>query len=305
MKPVTDSLSGIPAVQRYGESDDDASLDYLHVESLITRSRQHQFRIRPHRHPGLTQIFYLRSGSGEARIDGQRLTLQAPMLILISPMSVHDFIWSDAVAGWVISVAAPRLEQTRRALQRETLKLAGTALLPLPPRHASLERVLQQLVTEYRRAPDACRDLALQAAVDLLAIELERLPTAALTAEAGEPHRGSELFRAYQQRLNEDYKTHRPLASYATELGITAPYLNQLCKQLSGYSAQQLLHQRLLLEARRLLRYTAMRVSEIAYQLGFSDPAYFTRFFRRLNGTAPLSYRREHQAKEASDHNLS
>ncbi len=285
--------ASIPSVQRYGETDDAESLDYLHCEQLITRSRQHQFRIRSHRHPGLTQIFYLRRGSGQAHIDERQRQVQAPMLILISEMSVHDFLWSDDVEGLVISIASPRLEHTRFALKRETLRLASTALLPLAPRHPRIEQVLQQLMDEYQRPQDGCRDLALQAAVDLLAIEVERLePEAASGAEMPERHRSSELFRHYLQRVNSDYQQHRTLASYAEELGITAPYLNQLCKQLTGRSAQQILHERLLLEAKRTLLYTALRVNEIAYQLGFSDPAYFTRFFRRLTGMAPLTYRR-------------
>ena len=77
----------------------------------------------------------------------------------------------------------------------------------------------------------------------------------------------------------------------AHRVGISVAHLNSICRELAGQSALQILHQRLLLEAKRHLIYTPMTISEVADQLGFADPAYFARFFRRLTGTSPSAYR--------------
>ena len=63
-------LDQIPTMPFYGDAADQATLDLLHVEPLITRSRQHRFKIKPHRHHHLTQLFILERGSGMVRLDG-------------------------------------------------------------------------------------------------------------------------------------------------------------------------------------------------------------------------------------------
>ena len=65
-----------------------------------------------------------------------------------------------------------------------------------------------------------------------------------------------------------------------------------MARRLSGQTALGIVHQRLLLEAKRDLVYTAMTVNEIADRLGFSEPAYFTCFFKRLSGVSPSVFRK-------------
>jgi len=98
--------------------------------------------------------------------------------------------------------------------------------------------------------------------------------------------------------INRDFHSHRKVESYAAELGITAPYLNNVCQQLVEKSALQMVHERVLLEAKRSLIYTVQNISEIAYGLGFTDPAYFTRFFRRLTGLSPKQFREKQAADD-------
>ncbi|GGB85948.1 AraC family transcriptional regulator [Marinobacterium zhoushanense] len=278
----------IPTVQLYGEQSWQQTPDYLHCEALITRSREHHFKIRPHRHPGITQVFYLRAGSGEANIDGQTLQVKAPMLILISQMSVHDFRWSPDVAGTVLSVATTRLERSGQPGGA----LVQTALVRLLSEEPLIEQLMDMLLQEYRRTPDKDRDQALQSLIDLLAINIARLQPGQV-GEQPHRHRGQEHLQQFLDLVNQDYVMQRTVESYARELGITAPYLNQLCRELTGRHALQIMHERIVLEARRYLIYTALRVSEIAYQLGFADPAYFTRFFRRLSGQSPREFRQQ------------
>lgn len=280
----------IPTVQFYGEEQWRADTDDLHCEPLITRSRAHAFKIRPHRHPGLVQLFHLQSGQGQAKIDGHIQTVHAPQLIIISPMCVHDFLWSGDVSGTVVSISIARLERTQRALNRSQPVLSQTRLVPLEKDETRLETLLEMLLEEYRNAPDSSRDRSLQALIDLLVIRCERLQQ----RQAGKPvmqHPRSRHLETYLERINQSYHHGMTVEQYADELGITPPYLNQLCKQLTGRTAIQLLHERRLLEAQRQLTYTATRVQDIAAELGFNDPAYFTRFFRNQTGVSPRQYR--------------
>jgi len=102
---------------------------------------------------------------------------------------------------------------------------------------------------------------------------------------------GKHHFTRFPQLIEENFRSHLPLEEYASKIGISKPLLNSICRQYADRTALQLIHQRLLLEAKRNLVYTVMTVSEISNSLGFSEPPYFTRFFKRLEGLSPQQFR--------------
>jgi AraC family transcriptional activator of pobA len=99
------------------------------------------------------------------------------------------------------------------------------------------------------------------------------------------------LVRRYRALLEAHYRSPQALAFYADALDVTADHLSRICRRLTGESALDLLNGRRMLEARRLLAYTPMPVAEVARELGYEDPAYFTRFFTRHVGETPSGYR--------------
>uniref|UniRef100_UPI001FB80F71 helix-turn-helix domain-containing protein n=1 Tax=Pseudomonas aeruginosa TaxID=287 RepID=UPI001FB80F71 len=106
------------------------------------------------------------------------------------------------------------------------------------------------------------------------------------------PGRGQEYLSAFSQLVERHFREHLGIDEYARRLGISPAHLNGVARRLSGQTALGIVHQRLLLEAKRDLVYTAMTVNEIADRLGFSEPAYFTRFFKRLSGVSPSVFRK-------------
>jgi AraC family transcriptional activator of pobA len=91
--------------------------------------------------------------------------------------------------------------------------------------------------------------------------------------------------------VNLLFRRHPTQAELAARLGITPTQLNRACKQVLGHTAQGVLHARLLLQAQRELAYNGLSIKQIAFDLGFSDAAYFTRFFRRGAGVSPAQWR--------------
>ncbi|WP_417228140.1 helix-turn-helix domain-containing protein [Amphritea sp.] len=282
--------SEILTVQFYGDQEQYVTPDLLHCEPLITRSRAHQFTIRPHRHHGLSQIFYLQRGSGEANLDGDTTTIKGPCIIVISEMCVHDFLWSEDVSGMVLSIASPLLERVEQAVQKEQPVIKSTLIMTVRREQTQLESILNLIQHEYSQPIISGRSEALGSLVQLLGIWLER--NAVHRHYLGNHQdRKSEYLNRFTDLINRDFAQHRKVESYAEELGITAPYLNSLCQKLIQRSALQLIHDRLLLEAKRHLIYTVTSINEIAYELGFNDPAYFNRFFKRLAQLTPKQFR--------------
>ncbi len=280
-------------MRMYGENQAQDNPDFLHVEPLLERSRQHEFRIRPHRHNGLHQLFFLGSGSGVAHLDGEETRLQAPCLLLVREMCVHDFHWEPPVSGHVLTLARPlcqRLEQYRHVplqalAQTRLYALDETAL-------AQFTDLFEQLLAEYRRDATA-RIAALEALLSLLLVQLARLGDHSGQARE-EGGRSGRYLQGFTALIEAHHHQQQPVSFYAGQLGITPTYLNALCRELSGQSALALIHGRLLVAAKRSLIYSDAGISEIAWALNFSEPAYFSRFFKRLTGLSPRAFRERH-----------
>lgn len=99
------------------------------------------------------------------------------------------------------------------------------------------------------------------------------------------------LLKNFQAKINDSFKQLKEVGDYASELNISAGHLSEVVKIQSGKPAIKHIHERLVLEARRLLFHTNNSLKEIAFELGFSDASYFNRFFKRETAVTPAEYR--------------
>ena len=95
------------------------------------------------------------------------------------------------------------------------------------------------------------------------------------------------------QKTPTPTRNARFLRKLSTNNIVTEARLNDICRRVANLPSKEIIHERLLQEARRLLQFSAVPISEISYQLGFSDPAYFSRFFTKRTGLAPSQYRQQ------------
>ena len=107
-------------------------------------------------------------------------------------------------------------------------------------------------------------------------------------APARPPNAVVERFR---RLVDRDHAHRHRVAEYASELGVSPGHLNALCRATLRQSASRVVRQRLTLEARRLLAHSNLTAAQVAFRLGFDDPAYFARFFRREAGQPPTAFR--------------
>lgn len=164
----------------------------------------------------------------------------------------------------------------------------GHELLLTEADGAFVEEVLAKLEAEHNR-PSEWQHRMLSAYLTVLLTYLSRLYTEQFAAI--EPSADQQLLRAFQAYIEENYRELHEVGAYAALLHISAGHLSEVVKAQSGKPAIKHVHQRLVLEARRLLFYTQHSLKEIAFDLGFSDASYFNRFFKRETGTTPAEYR--------------
>lgn len=102
------------------------------------------------------------------------------------------------------------------------------------------------------------------------------------------PHR---LTVSFQEMVERHARQRHTVTHYARALAVSPNHLNAVCRQHLGRSAKNVIQERLAVEARRLLLYSDESAERIGYLLGFRDPSYFTRFFRRESGRTPSAFR--------------
>lgn len=95
--------------------------------------------------------------------------------------------------------------------------------------------------------------------------------------------------------VGADLREHHSVRHYADKLCITPNYLNEIVSSAMGISAKQYIQNKVVEEAKRLLVYTELPISEIAFELYFSTVSYFVRCFRQCTGETPLAYRKTHK----------
>lgn len=115
-----------------------------------------------------------------------------------------------------------------------------------------------------------------------------------LNREASQGHDpAGERVRYLFDLLEKGFRTERQAGYYAARMGISPKRLNEILKKKFGVTLTRMLHGRLVLEAKREIAYGRKNMKEIAYELGFNDQAYFSRFFKSQTGMSPESFRRE------------
>ena len=277
----------IPVFKLYGAGLDWPTPDLLHCESIADRSRLHDWEIRPHRHADLTQLLYVRRGWAEVEVEGVRTRIDEAAVQVVPPLCIHGFRFSERVEGHVLTLANPLLTQLETALDGQEAALRSAGLHRAGKDKRYLNTLFEAIDQEYR-TPAPARDLLLQSLVGVLAVWVGRQM---LVGQAQRPSRAQELLTAFIRQVESDFSQQHSVETYAAQLDITPAYLNTLARRFTGHTAQGVLHQRLLLEAKRQLIYTAMTASQISDGLGFSEPAYFSRFFKRLTGLSPRDFR--------------
>ncbi|WP_369825783.1 helix-turn-helix domain-containing protein [Caulobacter sp. BP25] len=262
------------------------------------RSRPNDWNIRPHAHADLNHVFLISEGAGVIRAEGETIAFAAPCLLLIPAGVVHGFVYEPDSAGSVLTIADSYL---RELVAREP-GFAGlfraARQLPLP-RDSRVSEVLARLGRELVwTAPG--RGAAVEGQLLTLLVEALRLLVQAHSTGPAVQGAQARLVARYRELVEAHFREGRSLEFYAGRLGCTVSRLRTACLKTAGVAPLRLVHDRLLLEAKRALIYSNMTVAEVAYQLGFEDPAYFSRFFSKAEGCSPRQYRTERAFDETA-----
>lgn len=295
--------SRIPNYRLYRAKSDESEDFWLHSETLPLRSRLHNWEISLHRHEALFQIFVLEAGHGELLGRNERVSFAAPCAIYIAPGAVHGFRYAHNADGLVLTVLADRLLSVRNADPAVAgyLSRSRVTALHLDSADSKRARGLAASIHEELHGGGLGSDILLDAMVTEVVLRLARIGLQVEHADgAGVGHqRDRQRVQALTALIAVHCREHRPVGFYAEKLGLSPAHLNRIARREAGASVQQLTARHLLRAARRDLVFTPTPVQAIAYSLGFQDPAYFNRFFKRQTGMTPGVFREAERRKLA------
>lgn len=281
----------VPVYTLYGDDLAWPTPDLLHCESIPKRSRLHRWEITPHRHVDLAQMLYIHQGQAQIEIEGQVRLVTESTLQFIPPLCIHGFRFSENVDGYIITMAAPMVARLGAITGLGSSVFEYPGDWPVGDDANHLYTQLSALSDEYHGSSPG-RDVMLQSLIQIVLVWIgRRFLLQRHSSISSKP--GRELMRRFYRLLDSEFKMQPKVENLAHRLGVSARTLNATCREWGGESALPLLHQRLLLEAKRQLIYTTMSITQISDCLGFAEPTYFARFFRRLTGKSPREFRTE------------
>lgn len=262
-----------------------------------------QVRSAPHRHD-FFQILWLDEGRGTLRCDLATHEFEGPTLAFFAPGRLHA--WNHEVEPRGIMFGFPQsffnadADYPGLIGRLPYLHEAACPMLSLSGSEAEdMSRHFSQLLVEASREMPG-RDDIVRAYITII---LSKTRQHLQTREQAEPRAAEPVVTGLPQRfriaLDQNFPKLLKVSDYAKLLQVSRSHLNEELRRHTGRSASDHIHDRLLLEARRLLVYSPLTVAQIAYELQFQDPSYFGRFFRLRTGISPGTFRQTEQARLA------
>jgi AraC family transcriptional regulator, transcriptional activator of pobA len=282
----------------YGEPSREVDLRFAHVERVSDRFALHGGHVLPHRHVHLHQISLWRNGKGVYALDGEQRVLPPNALTIVPAGTVHGFDIGEGCDAIVISISDGFIQDCVFGPNRGIADCMRVhALLEVPRDMADeLTHLFERLEEEYRR-PAWAQVEAIAAYIRMIIILAGRLREAGSLQQ--EYFVKSPLLVRFHALVEQHFRERVPLSAYVDLLGTTRYLLNTAVKTGHGICASSLIQRRVMTEAKRLLLYTALPVSQISATLGFDDATHFARNFRRHAGEPPTIWRERQLAGDA------
>lgn len=248
----------------------------------------------PHRH-SFYHLAFFTAGGGSHTIDFEKFPVKPGQLYFMVPGQVHSWFFSGGIEGYVMNVSAGFFNaflQDADYVERfpffSGVSAEGVVQLPkaaIPVVTTQFEGMLKEMKGDQAYSQDMLRLQVLG-----MFIAVSRASRQGETRQEL-PH-NYVLLRNFRKLVEQHYMQLRLPKEYAALLYVTPNYLNAFCRHMLGKSAGEIIRDRVLLEAKRLLINADMSIATIAYQLNFADNSYFTKFFKKYAGTTPEEFRK-------------
>ncbi|TDE29675.1 helix-turn-helix domain-containing protein [Flavobacterium ranwuense] len=263
----------------------------LYINTFKNHLIDHSFVEEPHRHNSYVLVFFTK-GSGTHEIDFDVFTIQPGSMFFLQPGQIHHWNLSDDVEGFVIFYSQ---EMYNLYFGQKTIgdypfyssvDNKPEMVFDVPESKAILpyfESLILETQTNQLLKQDKIMNL-----LDVIHIEIARKYS---ETHFHEVHSYNVKIKNLEVLLEQNFKAEKAPSFYASKLTITLKHLNRICNEILQKTTTELITDRIILEAKRMLMDKKFTVNEIATELGYDDYSYFTRLFKKHSGMTPTNFR--------------
>lgn len=268
--------------------------DHIMIARFSDYVHEHQSLVFPHRHSFYHLVLFT-EGNGRHTIDFHHFLASPYQIYFMIPGQVHTWDFNDKMEGYVVNFSDSFFQSF--LLQPEYLDSfsfldqdsSNNVLMLSEGIRERICGLFEELLGQNARAT-AWRDDMVRVLLLQIFLIIEQSDSVDRKKNAGKGKHPT--VRNFIRLIDKHYDRVRLPGQYAEMLSVTPNHLNALCKEHLGVQAGELIRNRIVLEAKRLLINLDLTVSEIAYKLNFSDNSYFTKFFRKETGMTPEDFRK-------------
>lgn len=267
----------------------DAGRAMICIERIDTRDAAVQNDV--HRHD-FHELFVFAGGTGEHMIDLEHVPMESPCVHLVAPGQVHQLSRSADSHGAVVMFGTDAMMTNDLPPDVAALFNARSGPRSLPVTAAQFSELMtlidamEREVAHDQHAPAAI----VRSYLGIVLMKCAHWLSASSVDLPANADRNDPVGRFVDQ-VDREFLTKRQVAAYASDLALSPDHLSELVKKRLGKSASDVVQERLLLEAKRLLLHAELSVKEVSHALRMDDPAYFNRMFKKALGMTPLEYR--------------
>lgn len=263
----------------------------LYINTFKNHLVNHSFVEKPHRHNFYLLVFFT-NGSGIHEVDFDRFDIHPGSVFVLQPGQMHHWVLSEDIEGFIVFYTAEmyNLYFGNKTIEDYPFYFSIQNSPEIILEQEEIKSILpyfENLIAEMQTHKILKRDKIMNL-LDSIHIELARKYNEIYIHEA---HSYNVKIKSLEQLLEKKFKEEKSAAFYASALNVSLKHLNRICKDILKKTTTEVIVDRVMLEAKRMLLDKNWTVNEIATELGYDDYSYFSRLFKKHSRTTPTNFR--------------
>ena len=272
----------------------------FYANTLAAHIRLHSFIAQAHKHDFYLVVLFTK-GTGTHEIDFNSYTVRKGAVFLMKPGQTHSWNLSANAEGYIFFHLGEAYNLTYASR-----RITDYAFFSSWQNHPVIylnneaaenaEPIFKRIITTSQQEDSLLKFQTLLALIDLVYLDLSR-SYIAHTTNKNSTVLYQQKTEAFKQLIDVHYKDIKSPSQYADLLNISPRHLNRMVRETLGKTSIELIADRIILEAKRMLALSGKSAKEIAFTLGFDDASYFVRFFKKHSQETPASFQKNNKRK--------
>jgi AraC family transcriptional activator of pobA len=278
----------------YGRDRIEFAKGLIYVYPFGVIGKENNNRVKSHAHNNQFQVFIVIEGETNLLYNNNKIHIKGPSFITVPKNTIHGFEHLSDLSGWIISLSDNVLEHM---IKREAEVIGAIEMFQITKvvEGEYSEEIFNTMLTcinEYQSSKVG-RLLMLEYLVGQLIVQLRRLPQSLQHTLSLGDSTSIIYYRRFTQLIRESTSYKKTIEEYASELKIASGHLSRICSSIAFKSPREIIMDYYITQAQLLISDVEKSIAEVCYTLGFEDPSYFSRIFKKKTGLTPNEFRKK------------